>query len=634
MEALGLQGLGWLLDWGVKAATIVATAWVLDRLLRRRSASVRNLAWRCAFVGVAAAMLLPLATRSRPVGVLRLAPPEAPTPRAPLAPAPPLTPVQAVAIGAATKAAPAIVAPVSAPERSERLRPYAFAPLLLALWASVAGGLLFRLLIGHALAARGAFVRSVEAPEDLQRELWLLARDSGIAAAPALRISADTRVPFAWGLWRYAVVLPESASGWDAETRRAVLLHELAHVRRGDLPFQLLADVLTALLWFHPALWYAQRRLRFESERACDDAVVSETAQPSAYARIILEFARSAAMAAPRREVAAMARTHPLAQRIASILDGTAPRRAAGRFVCSLGLAGAVAAAATLSMFSLRIEAEPATPESALSETTPNALASVRFYGTAAYSVAMEMHNAGHYEVSSTLFRRAVQSNYLRHLSAYNVACAEARAGNAVEALRWLSAATALGFYDHRHAAEDEDLASLRGYPEFAESLARMKNRCVLGTPELWGKESRIPLFSSRAEFATLEPEAAELATRALEAPHWERFLAETDRCLELGITTGEVHFRRGYAQLLVDRPEEAIESFERALAANAMPRLAAYNLACAHARSGDSSKAIYWLFRTLPYGAMDAAHVSQDVDLASLRGLPAFDEFLRTIGG
>ena len=54
-----------------------------------------------------------------------------------------------------------------------------------------------------------------------------------------------------------------------------MLSHELAHIYRGDWIVQLCAELLRAAYWFNPLLWLACRRLRLESEHACDDEVMS-----------------------------------------------------------------------------------------------------------------------------------------------------------------------------------------------------------------------------------------------------------------------------------------------------------------------------------------------------------------------
>jgi soluble lytic murein transglycosylase-like protein len=123
----------------------------------------------------------------------------------------------------------------------------------------------------------------------------------------------DVPTPMTWGVLRPVIILPEPAerrlpagryaafqAAVPRETRagrmpaerpagsrrsaaydKAVLRHELAHVRRGDALVLALAEVTKALQWFNPLVWLAVKRLRAESERACDDAVVASGIAPA-----------------------------------------------------------------------------------------------------------------------------------------------------------------------------------------------------------------------------------------------------------------------------------------------------------------------------------------------------------------
>lgn len=93
----------------------------------------------------------------------------------------------------------------------------------------------------------------------------------------------DVPTPMTWGVLRPVIVLPESAQG-----EKAILRHELAHVRRGDALVLVLAEITKALQWFNPLVWLAVRRLRAESERACDDAVVASGIAPAELADQLL----------------------------------------------------------------------------------------------------------------------------------------------------------------------------------------------------------------------------------------------------------------------------------------------------------------------------------------------------------
>jgi hypothetical protein len=70
------------------------------------------------------------------------------------------------------------------------------------------------------------------------------------------------------------------------------LLHELAHVRRWDNLSSSFVHVLVCLFWFHPLLWWIERRMVFERERACDEIAVQSGAAPETYVSGILKVCR------------------------------------------------------------------------------------------------------------------------------------------------------------------------------------------------------------------------------------------------------------------------------------------------------------------------------------------------------
>jgi len=99
-------------------------------------------------------------------------------------------------------------------------------------------------------------------------------------------------VPLTSGVFRPLVLLPESARGWDELRLRAVLLHELAHVRRRDCLAKHLAQWSRALLWWNPLVWVVAARLDHEQELACDAAVLASGVAADAYANVLLDAAR------------------------------------------------------------------------------------------------------------------------------------------------------------------------------------------------------------------------------------------------------------------------------------------------------------------------------------------------------
>lgn len=235
--------------------------------------------------------------------------------------------------------------------------------------------------------ARWALPGPAEPPRDLARRVWLwgvgvvvayragghmvlwrLRRRSrraegrwpALAARVAARMNVDdvpeVRVapvsgPLVAGLVRAVVLIPPSAEHWAATRCEATLLHELAHVRRGDLRAQAAAHLLCALHWFNPLAWLTARAMRRDQEWSCDDEVLERGWTGTDYAAELLAIAM-ATRGAPRATPALpMARASDIEGRIVSML-GARPRRMsraarlavpAGVFVVTVAVAGASA---------------------------------------------------------------------------------------------------------------------------------------------------------------------------------------------------------------------------------------------------------------------------------------------------
>ena len=164
-----------------------------------------------------------------------------------------------------------------------------------------------------------------------------------------LREGPGVGTPMTWGFFRPVLVMPSCAARWSDQRIDEALIHELAHIRRGDWLVQRLAAVCCAVYWFLPPVWYMAGHLRMEAEHACDDVVVSRFGSRADYATHLVELARSQypGMHFP---AVAMATASPLGQRIQAILDSEKrrhamhPRTLCAVFSLPLGLFVALAA--------------------------------------------------------------------------------------------------------------------------------------------------------------------------------------------------------------------------------------------------------------------------------------------------
>jgi len=156
-----------------------------------------------------------------------------------------------------------------------------------------------------------------------------------------LRLAAGEDGPITWGILRPIILLPHSAAHWPRARLQAVLLHELAHVRRRDSLTQLLAFIVCALHWPNPLAWIAARALRREAEIAADDQVIVSGVKPSAYAGELLGLASE--FRGRRGLAVAMAGQSALEARVKSALAPNPSRSGVSPMdvfkVVSLGLA-------------------------------------------------------------------------------------------------------------------------------------------------------------------------------------------------------------------------------------------------------------------------------------------------------
>ena len=254
--------------------------------------------------------------------------------------------------------------PVSGANKEVSSVPFPWLPFLLSSWLAGALLSLLRPLLG--LWGIGRLSQTSESILDALT-LTLAAECAsalGLARTPALR-SAGAPVPMTWGWRRPVVLLPDGARDWTEGRLRAVLLHEMAHVRRRDWLSHRFADLVCALFWFHPLVWLTARRLRAEGEIACDDLVLMAGVAAPDYARHLLDVARAlhpvSAEAVPQAAVA-MARTARIERRLRMILDNTRPRRALTRRALLMALGLSAAALVPLAVLRPGARAQAAAP--------------------------------------------------------------------------------------------------------------------------------------------------------------------------------------------------------------------------------------------------------------------------------
>lgn len=218
-----------------------------------------------------------------------------------------------------------------------------------------------------------------DAAERAARELRIRAPRIALADAPG--------VPLTWGLGRPVILLPEEAAEWSPEAQRAVLHHEMAHVRRRDYLALVVMELCRALHWPNLLVWWMARRARMDQERACDDAAILSGISAADYARHLVAVARTYALGS-RQPAGALpiVRRSTLARRVRAVMEGGASRRPATLRTAakSLVVVGLLAAPlAVASPWTCPPDAEAAAP-SARSAGSAGVPASGKWNGAAA----------------------------------------------------------------------------------------------------------------------------------------------------------------------------------------------------------------------------------------------------------
>jgi beta-lactamase regulating signal transducer with metallopeptidase domain len=261
---------------------IALFAWIVLRLVGRRNSGTRFAVWFCALVAIAVSPFLRISLTG----------------------------------GTASATSAALTMPRD------------WALYLFAVWAAVAVVGLARVAAGlwHLLKIR----RSCSAIDISNLDPMLRSTLADFRSVRRVEIctSGDLRVPMAIGFIKPAVVFPAwSLNELSAEELNTILLHELAHLRRWDDWTNLAQKVLRALFFFHPAVWWVERRLSLEREMACDDIVLAQTANPRAYAQCLVSLAEKNLLL--RRGMAlaqaAVGRMRQTTQRVLQILDVKRP---------------------------------------------------------------------------------------------------------------------------------------------------------------------------------------------------------------------------------------------------------------------------------------------------------------------
>ena len=404
--------IAWLDHWAgpialqvaVAATLILVVALLVSWVLRRSAASLRHRVWALAILGLLAYPLVQPLLPKVSLG-LQMASQENPSDAGPTATSPLESPPFAHTVlpvqdrrlvdDIATRTSQSTVPlPLPKPQTADddgirlpavetptRASAFHWPSVLAAIWAigtAIGLGLLVNV---HLAASRLVQAAGVPSDPSWSEMAGVLAAQLGVRRRVTVRISDRIAVPVTAGWLRPMILLPTECDGWAESRRRMVLIHELSHVARGDVLWQIAAKVACVIYWLHPLVWLAARRMRIEREAACDDAVLRDVERPSEYASLLLDVAASLAGRPIGMSTAAIAMAcgRSVEERIRWIVQPGRCRLPIGRRTARWFSVGAILIVLGLGSISIfagppaPTPSEPTTDQERLSEKTPPA---------------------------------------------------------------------------------------------------------------------------------------------------------------------------------------------------------------------------------------------------------------------
>ena len=275
----------YLLAQSWQIALLAAIVALISLILRNRSAHIRYLLWLI----VLAKCIVPTVYSVR-VPVL----PERPLIERLPRPSTPETQVMDVAVKADV---PIEIGSAAEPQEAKLALP-SLKETVVFVWSL--GAFLFLVWISIRAVRYTLWLRSRRSPlpDHLRQILQELLKGLKLKKLPRIWLTQDIGQPFVWGLFQGSVYLPVDFLALDDPERcRTILAHELSHVARFDAAINLLQVLAQAVYWFHPVVWWTNRRIRQEREKCCDEmTVVQLDTLPEHYTSVIVD-----ALAAERR---------------------------------------------------------------------------------------------------------------------------------------------------------------------------------------------------------------------------------------------------------------------------------------------------------------------------------------------
>jgi beta-lactamase regulating signal transducer with metallopeptidase domain len=151
-----------------------------------------------------------------------------------------------------------------------------------------------RLAAGWSLSRRLVRLARQAVPSQFVRMCDDVGNQVALRRRVKILLSEHLDTPAAIGWLRPVILLPVSAlTGLDETQIRAILAHEIAHIRRHDFLINAFQRVVEAVLFYHPAVWWLSSRVRTERENCCDDLAIRVCGDRLIYAEALIALERS-----------------------------------------------------------------------------------------------------------------------------------------------------------------------------------------------------------------------------------------------------------------------------------------------------------------------------------------------------
>ena len=170
-----------------------------------------------------------------------------------------------------------------------------------------------------------------ELPSVWQHRFAVLADTCGVNKKTQAFISEHVSSPITFGFFKPIVLVPTwFFTGMDAEQCEAVILHELAHIRRHDFLTNILQILIKTVLFYHPAVQYISKGVDADREHSCDDYAVTVTKNPESLARALGTIRLKAARSGGVFALSADGPEAPLMHRLKRLMGTPTPKAQTG----------------------------------------------------------------------------------------------------------------------------------------------------------------------------------------------------------------------------------------------------------------------------------------------------------------